>query len=463
MKPNAYLLLAFSIAASALVGCATTRVKTQAVETGQGDETIAPEAPRENASIPTSWTSRFGDDTLNALIEEALDANFGLDAAEAQARAAIAAARISGSLKFPGLSLGLNSSKQQSRFAFLGFQKIETDTHSLTLGAQWEVDLWSRLSKGHAAGLASAEAAQADVEALKLSLSGQVARAWFNLLEADRQLELARESAKALQSKLASLERRYERGLTTNLDLRLTRAQNASSQALVTRRKTELADSKRALEVLLGRYPSASQESGHSLPRMEEAIPAGLSSDLVARRPDLLAAERRLASAIAQKDATDRNWLPQIRLTGNTGTTSDEFSQLLETDLSVWTIAGDVAAPLFSAGRLKAERDQADAQMEVQLARYRQAALEAFQEVESALSANTDLEALYRDTSKAAEENRKAEDLAWDQYERGLIDITALLDAQRRADDSASQLISVQNLQLQNRIQLHLALGGDFE
>jgi len=463
MKPNRASILVAVSSMIFLFGCATTRVETQPVETGRDSETIVPEPSNDDFSSSIAWTRKFGDETLNELIEEALDANLGLDAAEAQARAADAAARISGSLKFPSLSLGLSSSKQQSRFAFLGFQKIETDTHSLTLGAQWEVDLWNRLSKGHAAGLANAEAAAADVEALKLSLSGQVARAWFNLLEADRQLTLARDSAEALQSKLSSLESRYERGLTTNLELRLTRAQKASSQALVTRRKTELADSKRALEVLLGRYPSASQESASDLPRLSHSIPAGLSSILVARRPDLLAAERRLAAAIAESESAARNWLPQIRLTGNTGTTSDEFSQLLETDLSVWTLAGEVAAPLFNAGRLKAERERADAQMETQLARYRQTALEAFQEVENALSSNSDLEALYRDTAIAADENSKAEALAWNQYERGLIDITALLDAQRRADDSASQLISVQNLQLQNRIQLHLALGGDFE
>ena len=459
---NAHTLLSITIGAFLLSSCATTRVETQAIAGPSGPEALSPETQTE-PSQALSWTRRFGDSTLNRLVEEALDANLGLDAAKAQARATEAAARISGALKFPGLSLGLSSSKQQSRFAFLGFQKIETDTHSLTLGAQWEADLWGRLSKAHASGLASAEAAEADVQALRLSIAGQVARAWFNLIEANRQWALARDSAEAMERKQTSLERRYERGLASNLDLRLTRAQKASSQALATRRKTELADATRALEVLLGRYPSATQKSAIELPRLETSIPSGLSSILVARRPDLLAAERRLATAIAQSEATSRNWLPQIRLTGNTGTTSDEFSQLLETDLSVWTIAGEVAAPLFSAGRLKAERDQADAQRDVHLARYRQTALEAFQEVESALSANEDLEQLYRDTAIAAEENEKAEGLAWDQYERGLIDITALLDAQRRADDSASQLISVQNLQLQNRIQLHLALGGDFE
>ncbi len=455
---HSILLLAGLVLVSS---CATRPVTTQTVTRPQSDETFevdaaaAPEAAR--------WASRFGDPTLDALIAEALEANIGLDAAEANVRAAEAAARISGALKYPGLNLGLASNRQQSRLSFLNFQKIETESHSLSLGAQWEVDVWGRLSRSHAAGLAGFEAAQADVDALKLSIAGQVARAWFNLLESDQQWRLARDSAASLDQKVESLEKRYDRGLATNLEMRLTKAQAASSRAVAQQRMTQLNTAKRALEVLLGRYPSGAQKSGQALPEIDAPIPAGLSSELVARRPDLFAAERRLAAAFAQSQSASRNWLPRLVLTGSTGTTSSELTDLLDTDFSVWTIAGDLSANLFAAGRLEAERDQAQAQADVQLAQYRSAILTAFQEVENALSSESDLAQLSVDTAIAAEENQKAEDLAWEQYQRGLIDITTLLDAQRRADESASQLASVQNQRLQNRINLHLALGGDFE
>ena len=136
---------------------------------------------------------------------------------------------------------------------------------------------------------------------------------------------------------------------------------------------------------------------------------------------------------------------------------------MLDSDFSVWSIAGDLGANLFAAGRLKSERVQSQAQAESQLAQYRSTVLTAFQEVENALSSEIDLSLLREESAIAADENQKAEDLAWEQYDKGLVDITTLLDAQRRADESASQLISIQNQRLQNRINLHLALGGDFE
>lgn len=447
-----------------VAGCATTSKETQTIphpKTGEpfAIEEIDPELPPPAAI----WASRFGDDTLNELIEEALESNIGLDAAKANAKAAEAAARISGSLRIPNLTLGLSSAKQQSRFSFLNFQKIETDTHSLSLGSQWEVDLWGRLGATRAAGIAELEAAEADVEALKLSISGQVARAWFNLLESQTQYELAIDSAKSLEDKVKSLDRRYDRGLVTSLDLRLTRAQAASSNAVAQQRKTQLGNAKRTLETLLGRYPSGQQESERGLPDMSDSVPEGLSSALVARRPDLYAAERRLAASLSRQEVANRNWLPSLALTGSAGTTSSELTDLLDSDFSVWSIAGNLGSSLFAGGRQKAERDQAEAIVEGQFANFRSVAQTAFQEVENALSSEADLARLTEETAIAAEENRKAEELAWEQYQRGLIDITALLDAQRRADESASQLVSVKNQRLQNRINLHIALGGDFE
>ncbi len=445
-----------------LYGCATAPIEVQSVANPKDGKDFIVSGPSETGST-IKWTTRFGDDTLNQLIDEALASNFGLDAAEAQARAAEAAARISGSFKYPSLSLGLNSARQQSRFSFLNFQKIETESHALNLGSQWEFDVWGRLKDSHASGLANLEAAAADVEALKLSIAGQVARSWFNLLEAERQWQLAVDSSQSLEQKLKSLDRRYDRGLISSLDLRLTRAQAASSRALVQQRKTQLNSSKRALEVLLGRYPSATQDSTQTLPSMGNDIPPGLSAELVARRPDLYAAERRLASTLAQQNNASKNWLPKLSLTGSTGTTSSELTDLLNSDFSVWSIAGDLASNLFAAGRLKSERDQSQALVDSQLAQYRSTVLTAFQEVENALSSEADLSQLNEETVIAARENQKAEDLAWEQYDKGLIDITTLLDAQRRADESASQLITIQNQRLQNRINLHLALGGDFE
>ena len=150
--------------AFAITGCATTPLVTEKVSIPGREEAL--EVIMPSTDDPSShWAKQFGDDTLTALIAEALESNIGLEAARANARAADAAARISGSFKLPSAALGLNSSRQQSRLSFLNFQEIDSQSHSLSLGSQWEVDLWGKLRKSHAAGLANWEAAQADVEA----------------------------------------------------------------------------------------------------------------------------------------------------------------------------------------------------------------------------------------------------------------------------------------------------------
>lgn len=415
------------------------------------------------STAPFAWPEAVSDGQLAALVEEAEARNFGLEAAYQRQRAAEAAARIARALRYPSVSADLRSSRNQSLLNFAPPRSSESETHALNLSARWEVDLWNRLGLQANAARSEYQASQYDFQYFRLSLASQVARLWFNAIEAKTQYELAAASARSFETNLASLERRYARGLVDAFDLRLIRAQAAASRASALARRNQLDTEIRALETLLGRYPAGKLQAAEALPELDDAPAAGIPSELLARRPDILAQEERLAAAFARETAGRRNWLPSLALTGSSGTLSPEFSDLLESDFSVWSLAADLTAPLFQGGRLEAQRDQLNANQLAQLAQYKDLVLTAFREVESALRAETDLRQLEAQTRLAAAENRSAEAQAWNLYERGLIDITAVLDAQRRSFDTRSQLISTQNQRLQNRISLHLALGGDFQ
>ncbi len=449
-----------------LSGCASRPIESQA----DYASSLTPDSWLSSSStelVADDWLQEFKEPELGSLINEALVNNFGLESLLNQVDAAEAASRIVASSRFPQFNLGLNSGKQQNRFITLdipglGSNAVTSESHALSLGTSWEVDIWNRIGRNEAASIAQYEALQKDLEALRLSLAGQVAKAWLNAIEADQQYDLARETAQSFNTRLDSIERRYQRGLTAGFDLRLVRAQTATTRAAIQNRKSQRDASIRLLENLLGRYPSGKLEPQASLPELVESIPPGLPSDLLSRRPDLVSEERRLASALAQKEATQRNWLPRLVLTGSSGTTSNQLSDLLDEDFSVWSIFGDLSTSLFTAGRLKGERDQANANLKAQIAQYQAAVLNAFREVETALSADQDLADLEQEVALAAMENSKAETQAWDQYEKGLIDITSALDTQGRAFDAQSQLLSTRNQRLQNRVDLHLALGGGY-
>lgn len=461
MNPCSRILLS-STAALLLTACQTTQ------DTGvplTRDDLAVPERWIETHGSQTSseWIAAFAAPKLESLVAEALANNLGLENAYQNVRAAEAAARISGANRLPSLSAGLRPSRSQTMASFQPPAAVESETYSLALNARWEIDLWSRLAEEHTSAKAQYRASEYEFQYFRLSLAAQVARAWFNLIESKTQFELAEASANAFDAKLATLESRYERGLVDAFDLRLTRAQASTSRASALRRRNQMDASIRLLETLLGRYPSAELAIESELPELAATPSAGLPSELLERRPDVLAQQNRLLSALALERSAVRNWLPSITLTASDGTLSNQFSDLLDSNFNVWTLAGDIGFALFQGGRLKGQREQLQANQLSQLAQYKDVVLTAFREVETALRAEADLHDLERQTQISASENQLAEDQAWQLYQRGLVDITAVLDSERRSFEAQSQLLSIRNQRLQNRISLHLALGGNIQ
>lgn len=414
------------------------------------------------ADEPTGWLESFQDPRLESLLYAAWENNPSLQIAAARLNQALAEARVTRADRLPTADLGLNAARQKiNNFGPQSTGGVRFENYELSLNLSWEVDLWGRLRDQSEAALAEVQANEADLAAAQLSLTAQVTKAWFQLIEAGLQLELAETTARTYQNNLDSLETRFQNGLSTGLELRLQRRQTASAQAEVSQYQRQVDQSTKALEILIGDYPSGELDSAHpSLPELPPAIPAGLPVDLLTRRPDLIAAERRLAAAEKTVSASEKARLPRISLTASGGTSSEDFDNLLDGDFAVWSLAGNLVQPIFQGGRIRANiarnaslRDQAAAD-------YIDTALQAFYEVETTLAAERFLRAQVDALSTAAEEADAAQGLAQDRYARGTTEFIDYLNTQREGAAIRSQLAATRRLLLENRIDLYLALGG---
>lgn len=411
-------------------------------------------------TIATDWLKDFKDDALIALVDAAMLQNPSLQAAAYRLQQAEANAQIAGALRYPNLGAGFSASEQKQFFSPLG--SFKSNNYSLSLSSQWELDVWGKIRDQHSVTLALFEASGYDMEALKLSLVSQIAKAWFNAKELLYQRDLAQSTSESFEANLKILEDRYQRGLVQAFDLRLSRSQASVVKAQVSQRESALDQAIRLLETLVGEYPGRHIEVSKELPAVGEPIPAGLPAALLVQRPDLIAAERRLAALGAQFKVARKNRLPDISLTGSLGQASNELDNLLDSETRVWSLGGSITAPIFRAGQLGAQQRQAEAAFKEQLSNYETAILNAFREVETALANQTYLVQWVDDLNQAAVQSIKALDQAWDLYSRGLLDITAVLDAERRALETRSQTITAINRVLQNRIDLFIALGGGY-
>ncbi len=451
----------YFIIVATFMGCATSpKVADRPLEVNPPAKWVSGienEALREQ--MPIGWLSTFNDPKLEAIIAEAMAHNYSLRTWASLIETANANAIITGANRYPQLGVGLDSSRRQTRTPAKSF----SNSHSLDLNLSWEIDLWGRLRDQSAAAIADIEAAQADYRAARLSIAGLCAKAWFRMTTAKAQLNLAQETLRIFESNAAFIQNRFESGTSSSLDLRLTLAQAANARATLAQRQQQYDEDVRTLEVLLGRYPANSLKESIDLPSIKSNVPAGLPSDLLTRRPDILAAERRLAAADRRIRESKKRLLPSISLTGSAGTTSSDLSDLLDDDFSVWNIAGGLFQPLFQGKRLVADIERKKSIAEQAFLSYAQTILNAFQEVEDTLAAEQYLAQREVALLESTTHSKSAERLAQDEYASGVSDIFTVLDSQRRALDAQNQYLSIRELRLNNRVNLYLALGGNFD
>jgi outer membrane protein, multidrug efflux system len=469
---KAYASVALTLAA--LTGCSQSLSRPDRTFLVQPPTDWAARTSAEPFTLPADspdgdWWAYFGDAGLDRAVDEALERNRNLTAAAARIEAAQAQARIAGAADLPDVSAGFVRNRQRLNFIGLpipgatgGVLPVINTQTGLSLNVAWEADVWGKVKSGKLAAAADVQATQADLEAARLSLTGQTAKAWFSAIEAKRQVQLAKATLESYQYSSDRVRARFEAGVRPSLDLRLTLTEVRNAESRLEERRRQMDAAVRALETLAGRYPAGEYELAEDLPRCPTGVPADLPAALVHRRPDLIAAERRLLVAdasIAQAQAALR---PSFALTSGLGTATNQLQQILSGDVLIWSLFSGVTQPIFNGGRLKAEVRRNEARASEAAASFENSALLAYREVETALAADAFLRDQERAVEQATEQALAAQQLAEQRYRAGLADIVVMLEAQRAALNAESALLTLRRLRLDNRVDLHLALGGGF-
>ena len=416
------------------------------------------------------WWTYFEDADLNRAIAEALEGNHDLRAVAARIETARADAVIAGAPLLPDANLTVGRSQQRQNFIGFpipgsesGVLSSSSTNYTLRLNASWEPDVWGRILSGELGAVTNTRTRYADLAAARLSLTGQVARAWFALVEAQRQVELAGISLESYRVSSRRVQVRFQSGLRPSLDLRLALTEVATAEATLEQRLDQLDRARRGLEALMGRYPSGEYAVLSELPDLPTSVPGGLPSELVHRRPDLVSAELQVLAADTRMAEARADLRPRFSLTSGTGSSSDDLIGLIDHNLFVWNLVGNLVQPLFNNGRLKATVDRNQSTVDELLADYESRILQSYREVESALASEETLLRRERATEEAVSQSLAAQDLAEERYRLGLADIITVLSAQRAAYSSESQLLALRRARLDNRVDLHLALGGGFD
>ncbi|MEM1149201.1 MAG: efflux transporter outer membrane subunit [Pseudomonadota bacterium] len=459
--PNFMRCVQIGVMAPLLVGCATVTTGTEASR--EQATASLPELPQDWSALeqeivgePVGWIAAFDDPVLAALVAEAQDNNNDLAAAATNVESARALAGVAGAALSPQVAVTSGSSNAGVLDG--------GDTSSLNLGAQasWEVDLWGRLRSGREGAVRGLEAAEADFLFSQYSIAAAVADTYFLAIEADRQLAVVQSQVDALAEIDRIVTIRFDNGIGNAQDVALSRSDLASARDGVEELQGAKRDALRALEVLLGRYPGADLTVRNDLPAVPAPPPAGIPSDVLERRPDVIAAERRIASAIKSVDEAKAAKLPSLSLTGSLGGSSNDLTNILDPTNIAWTAASSLLAPVIDGGRLDSQVDLAEADVEAAVAAYAQTALNAFSDVEGALDQSVVLRRREAELNIAASEAREALRLANLRYEEGETDLIDVLGIQNRVLNAESALVTVRRSQLSEFVALNLALGGSW-
>lgn len=398
------------------------------------------------------WLVAFNDPQVIGLVEEAMNANPSVAAARASLEASLASARSAGASRWPSADASVSASESDPG----------SSSYSLGLSASWQADIWGRLSDNAAASAYSAEAARADWYGTRLSIAAATAQAWYNLAEAALQSELSRQDVATRQGQLDIVERRFARGVVSSADVRSARSALASSQSSLAGALRSQAAAARALEVLIGQYPSGSTIAASDLPSLGAVPNPGSPEALLERRPDIVSARANLIAAGYSAQAAQKALYPALSLSGSISDSAAELGDLDLDDL-VSSITASITAPIFRAGSLRADRDRAQADARRQAANYASTVLNGLQETENALDADQRLAEQVAALTIAANEAQAALELVERQYSSGIATIFNLIDAQSQVINARSSLINARANRVENRITLHLAIAGNFE
>jgi multidrug efflux system outer membrane protein len=455
------LIAAFTLA---ITGCTTTPTAPPAVE--------LPPATLTDVHLERWWTN-FNEPPLTALIDEALANNLDLQVAMARIDAARAQVTLARGSLYPTVDVGVNAGR--ARVSRVGATPIPQgfpatgDDYRLGLNASYELDLWGKYRAATRAAQNDVLASEYARETVRTAIAAEVARAYFQLLAADAQLRLLRDTL-VLRDETVRLQiDRAQAGVIGDYDLSQAKAERAAVVSDIAIAEQAIALNESALASLTGRSPrdvfapavarSATPASLLDVP----TVPAGLPSDMLERRPDIRQVEKSLAAASLRIDRARADYFPSVSLTGSLGTESTALGSLFSGSSFFWSLGAGLLQPLFNLNAIDANVEAATARREELVANYRQTVQAAFKDVHDALSANrTTREALAAQTERS-ENLQQAYSLSDIRYKAGYSPYLEVLDAQRQLLQAQTlQIIAARDVRLA-LVDLAKALGGGWE
>jgi multidrug efflux system outer membrane protein len=447
-----------------LSGCAVgpnyVRPKVNAPADFRGAEGAAQQA--SYADQP--WWEVFKDDQLKSLIDTALANNYDLAVAvsrveQARQLSAVARAQFLPSVNY---SVGASNGKNEFLGSVIPSGVGTTKGAFLAVGsAAWEADIWGRIRRLNESARAQYLSTEEARRGVMLTLTSDVAQAYFELLGLELQLQIAKDTTASFTETLKLFNQRYEGGVASKLDTSRAEAAQAAAAAAIPEFERQIALKENQISVLLGSNP---QPIAHTAKLLDEIvppdIPVGLPSALLERRPDVLAAEQQVRAANAQVGVATANFFPQFGLTALVGQASTPLSQITASSANVWSVAGNFSGPIYEGGALRAQKRNAVAFWQQTKLQYEQTALNAFTDVSNALISRQKFEAIRAEQARSVAAYQEAVTVSLQRYTAGKASYFEVLDAQLQLYPEQNALAQTELNRRVIFVQLYLALGG---
>ncbi len=420
--------------------------------------------PRDDA-VQAKWWEVFGDAPLNALAEQVDVSNQNIKLAEArfrQARALVGSARAA---YFPTVAADASVSRSKissNRGATTGVQTTGTN-YNVALDTNWELDLWGRVRRSVEANVATAQASAADLRAARLSAQAELARVYFLLRIQDAQIALLNDTVAGYEKSLQLTQNQYDVGVVPRADVTQAQAQLKSAQAQVLDAGIQRAQLEHAIALLVGKAPAVFSIAPAALDARLPALPLGLPSELLERRPDIASAERRVAAANAQIGVARAAYFPAFTLSATGGFQSASLARWFDAPSRYWSVGAALAETLFDGGLRGAQNESAIAVYDETVASYRQTVLTGFQEVEDNLAALRLIEQEAQVQDEAVKASRESLRLVTNQYRAGLVSYLNVVIAQTAAYNNERVALGILSQRFTASVALIRALGGGWD
>ncbi len=423
--------------------------------------------PRDQ-ELRGKWWEAYNDPLLNSLEEQVSISNQNLVQATAQYRQARALVQSARAGYWPTASAGASVTRSQSPSGFVSANQSlnargPSTSYSLSLDASWELDLWGRVRRTVESNEASAQASAADLDALRLSTQAELAQNYFQLRALDAQKQLFDGTIVAYRRSLTLTQNQYTAGIVAKVDVIQAQTQLKTTQAQALDIGVQRAQLEHAIALLLGKPASEYSLAPAPLATMPPVMPTGMPSALLERRPDIAAAERRMAAANAQIGVAEAAYYPSLTLSASGGYRSSSFADWLTVPSRFWSVGPALAQTLFDGGLRRAQTAQAIAAYDANVAGYRQTVLTGFREVEDNLVALRILEEEAAIQDEAVQNARQSVALTNNQYKAGIVSYLNVVTVQATALANERTAVDILNRRLAASVLLVKALGGGWD